>query len=107
MHNDPGAQRADVVVSDFHGKSARKDFVDLIVEAYRSAGLQVAYNWPYFGGGITQMYGRPDQDHHTVQVELNRRLYMDETTKQKSGQFIEIQNKLTQAMESIFANLPT
>ena len=107
LHNDPGAQRADVVVSDFHGKSARKDFVDVIIEAYRCAGLQVAYNWPYFGGGITQMYGRPDLGHHTVQVELNRRLYMDEATKQKSSQFVETQNKLTHAMELIFASLPT
>ncbi len=106
LHNDPGAKRADVVVSDFHGKSARLDFVEVIIQAYRSAGLQVAYNWPYFGGGITQMYGRPDEGHHTVQVELNRALYMDEATKQKSAMFLETQNKLTQAMKLILKNLP-
>ncbi|MBY0385971.1 N-formylglutamate amidohydrolase, partial [bacterium] len=51
MHNDPGEKRADVVVSDFHGKSARKDFVEQVIEAYKSAGFVVSYNWPYFGGG--------------------------------------------------------
>jgi N-formylglutamate deformylase len=106
LHNDPGAKRADVVISDFHGKSARKDFVEMVINSYRSAGFQVAYNWPYFGGGITQMYGRPEQGHHTVQVELNRMLYMDETTKQKNATFLETQKKLTHAIEVILANLP-
>ncbi len=106
MHNDPGETRADIVVSDFHGKSARKDFVDLIISSYEQAGFKVAYNWPYFGGGITQMYGKPEQDHHTVQVELNRALYMNEDTKKKSPLFAETQNKISQALKSIVANLP-
>lgn len=107
MHNDPGEKRADVVVSDFHGQSARKDFVECVMQSYKSAGFLVAYNWPYFGGGITQMYGRPQQGHHTVQVELNRALYMDEQTKQKSTHFAEVQKKLSTALMNIYQNLPT
>ena len=98
MHNDPGGTRADVVISDFHGKSSRADFVELIKKAYGEAGFSISYNWPYFGGGITQMYGRPDEKHHTVQVELNRATYMDETTKKKSARFAETQEKLTKAV---------
>ena len=105
MHNDPGGVRADVVISDFHGKSARVDFVELIKKAYTDAGFTISYNWPYFGGGITQMYGRPDEKHHTVQVELNRALYMDEVTKKKSARFHETQNKLTIAIRAIVQSL--
>ncbi len=101
MHNDPGGKRADVVVSDFHGKSARKDFVDLIIDAYQTEGFEVSYNWPYFGGGITQMYGQPDQGHHTVQIELNRALYMDEETKEKLAEFSAMQTKLARALTQI------
>ncbi len=101
MHNDPGGKRADVVISDFHGKSSRKDFVELIKEAFTQAGFSISYNWPYFGGGITQMYGRPDEKHHTVQIELNRSLYMDESTKKKLPIFAETQTKLTTAIQAI------
>ncbi len=107
MHNDPGQKRADIVVSDFHGKSARKDFVDAVIEAYKGQGFEVAYNWPYFGGGITQMYGRPEQGHHTVQVELNRSLYMNEDTKEKSDHFLAAQTKLSQALSKIFQRVPS
>lgn len=107
MHNDPGQKRADIVVSDFHGKSARKDFVDLVIAAYKDQGFDVAYNWPYFGGGITQMYGRPEQGHHTVQVELNRSLYMNEDTKQKSPHFLTTQTKLGLALTKIQQQIPS
>lgn len=107
MHNDPGQKRADIVVSDFHGKSARKDFVDLVIDAYKSHGFEVSYNWPYFGGGITQMYGHPEQGHHTVQVELNRSHYMNEETKQKSNQFASTQTKLGLALAKIYQQIPS
>jgi len=80
-HRDPGEKRADVVVSDSKGKSANKKYVDLICQAYTQAGFKVAYNWPYYGGRLTEHYGKPELGHHTVQVELNRSLYMDEETK--------------------------
>jgi N-formylglutamate deformylase len=105
MHNDPGERRADVVVSDFHGKSARKDFVDLIIKSFQEAGLRVAYNWPYFGGGITQRYGQPEQGHHTVQVELNRALYMDEVSKKQSADFVQTRQKIEKALEQIVQGL--
>jgi len=105
MHNDPGQKRADVVISDFHGKSARADFVDLVKSAYTKAGFNIAYNWPYFGGGITQMYGHPDKGHHTVQVELNRALYMNEDTKKQSSSFSEVQLKLSAAIRAVRAGL--
>jgi N-formylglutamate deformylase len=106
MHNDPGEKRADIVISDFHGKSCRPEFTVMVIEAYKSAGFNVAHNWPYFGGGITQIYGHPEKGHHTIQVELNRALYMNEETKQKlSEPFVETQRKLALALENVKAKL--
>jgi len=102
LHPDPGESRAEVVVSDFSGKSANSEYKDLVMQAYQKAGFQVAYNWPYVGGGITRMYGDPDNQFHTVQVELNRALYMDEKSKQlKEDQLPEIQKKLATAIVHI------
>lgn len=105
LHNDPGEERADIVVSDFHGKSCRGDYKDLVIAAYVAQGFKVSYNWPYFGGGITQMYGRPEENHHTVQVELNRNTYMDEDTKKMIPRFAETQKKLGAALSYIAREL--
>jgi N-formylglutamate deformylase len=81
-HRDVGQKRADVVVSDLHGTSAKTEFKDLVIDALKSMGLTVAYNFPYFGGRITEVYGKPMENHHTLQIELNRGLYMNEVTRE-------------------------
>jgi N-formylglutamate amidohydrolase len=82
QHRDPGEKRADVVISDSHGKSCSKDFLDLVVDCFEKENFKVSYNWPYFGGRLTEQYGQPQKGHHVVQIELNRALYMNEITKQ-------------------------
>ena len=103
LHPDPGESRAEIVVSDQHGTSANSDFKDRVMEAFQKAGFQVGYNWPYIGGGITKTYGEPEKGIHTVQIELNRALYMNEETKKLSEEKLEkIQAQLGSAIEEIY-----
>jgi N-formylglutamate deformylase len=104
-HRDPGERRADIVVSDCKGKSANPQFVDLIIAAYGRAGFKVAYNWPYFGGRVSEQYGVPARGQHAVQVEMNRALYMDEKTKKLLPAHQEIQQKINSALSYIQRNL--
>jgi N-formylglutamate amidohydrolase len=105
-HRDPGEKRADVVVSDSKGKSADKKYVDLVVNAYKAQGFSVSYNWPYYGGRLTEAYGRPEAGHHTIQIELNRSLYMDEVSKKwLPEKALDTQSKLSASIEAIFAGL--
>ena len=106
-HRDPGERRKDIVVSDCKGQSCSAEFTKLVTECYQNAGFSVAQNWPYFGGRITEQYGRPQERHHSVQVELNRSLYMDEDTKQRrtDGAFEQIQSQLGAAIDSIYRHL--
>lgn len=104
-HRDPGELRADIVISDSLGKSSSSSFLDLVLSSYVKAGFKVGYNWPYYGGYITEKYGNPLENHHTLQVELNRSLYMDEKTKVKKKDFQKIQGQLSQAIELIYSKL--
>ncbi|MCB0342444.1 MAG: N-formylglutamate amidohydrolase [Pseudobdellovibrionaceae bacterium] len=105
-HRDPGEVRAQVVVSDVDGQSCESRFKDLVIEAYKQAGFQVAYNWPYKGGRVTQVYGKPDLGQHAIQVELNRSLYMNEETKQLlSEPSKQVQQKIEKAVQFIFDGL--
>jgi N-formylglutamate amidohydrolase len=108
MHKDPGEKRADIVVSDSKGKSCDPRFKDLVIAAYATAGFKVGYNWPYFGGRLTEQYGLPAQDQHTLQVEMNRDLYMDEKTKKlKPEAAKKVQDQVFKALSYIKQNLPS
>ncbi|WP_413561148.1 N-formylglutamate amidohydrolase [Bdellovibrio sp. HCB209] len=105
-HRDPGERRADIVVSDSKGKSCDPRFKDLVIAAYVTAGFKVGYNWPYFGGRVTEQYGDPSREMHTLQVEMNRELYMDEKTKKlKPEEAKKVQDKIAIALSYIRNNL--
>jgi N-formylglutamate deformylase len=76
----PGLAHADFVVGDRDGSTAGAAVSARIVEHLRSLGYDVAHNHPYKGVELVRRYGDPAQQRHSVQLEINRRLYMDENT---------------------------
>ncbi len=105
-HRDPGATRPQIVVSDQDGVSCESWFKDVVIEAYKSAGFEVGYNWPYKGGRITETYGQPQKGQHTVQVEMNRSVYMNEVTKQKKPElFIDVEKRVFRALATIIEKI--
>ena len=82
-HSDTGRDRADVVP----GSRGRTTAAGVIIETpelvARPRGWTVVHDDPYRGGFTTAFYGRPDRNQHALQVELSRRLYMNETTLEK------------------------
>jgi N-formylglutamate deformylase len=77
-HADPGRQRADVVPGT-RGRTSTAEFAIETVEALvRELGWTIAHDDPYKGGFSTGHYGRPENGVHAIQIELARRLYMDE-----------------------------
>ena len=44
-------------------------------------------NKPYAGGFITEHYGNPAAGLHSIQIEINRALYMDERRYERSAGF--------------------
>ena len=79
-----GARGVDIILGDRHGASARGGVTRRIRTLLESEGLRVALNTPYAGGYGTQTWGRPDEGFQAIQVEINRALYLDETTLEPS-----------------------
>ena len=99
-------ERPEVTVSDNLGASSSDFFTELVIKSYEDAGFSVILNWPYEGGGITTLYGNPQKHQHTLQIELNRKLYMDEDTKEPlKGEFENVQKKLELAVTKIYRGL--
>jgi N-formylglutamate amidohydrolase len=104
-HKDAGQSRPDVVVSDCSGRSCHPLYKDLVIRAYREQGFEVAYNWPYLGGRMTEAYGKPNEGRHSVQVELKRSLYMDELTREKHSGFERIAGRIRFALGLVVAGI--
>jgi N-formylglutamate amidohydrolase len=77
-HSDAGRERADVVPGSRGHTTAAPVVIETPAALAREAGWTVSHDDPYRGGFSTAHYGRPDAQIHAVQVELARRLYMDE-----------------------------
>ena len=76
----PGLEHADFVIGDRDGTTASPALSALICEHLRACGYSVEYNHPYKGVELVRRYGNPAQHRHSIQVEINRKLYMDERT---------------------------
>ncbi len=81
------AMRADVVPGSRGRTSAAAKYIDLVDAHARAAGYTVRHDDPYRGGFATAHYGEPRVGVHAIQVELARRLYMDEATLTRRPDF--------------------
>ena len=79
--------RADVVLGDRYGTSCVPIVSEVIEATFRELGYVVSRNKPYAGGFITEHYGNPAAGLHSIQIEINRALYMDERRYERSAAF--------------------
>ena len=100
---DGPAQRPDVVIGDLHGASCRPEFTRLVAGAFAERGYSVAVNDPYAGAHILSRYGDPAAGGHSLQVEINRALYMDESTRQRHEGFEKLRIDLDAIAEDVAA----
>ncbi len=71
--------KPDIVLGNNFGKSSSESLISYTKNCFEKSGLKVKINNPYAGGFITRKYGNPLAGVETVQIEINRSLYMDET----------------------------
>lgn len=76
----PGMSHPDFVLGDRDGTTASSELTHRIAEHLRDYGFSVGVNHPYKGVEIVRRYGQPRRGVHSVQLEINRALYMNEAT---------------------------
>jgi N-formylglutamate amidohydrolase len=90
VRSPPGRVRADFVLGDRYGASCSAEIADAAHGFLTGAGYSVSRNKPYAGGFITEHYGRPSRGLHALQIEINRGIYMNERTFQRSDDFARV-----------------
>ena len=75
---DGPAARADFVLGDRDGSSCDPGFTRFVAAALTDLGYEVKLNEPFKGVELVRRYADPAAGRHSLQIEINRRLYMDE-----------------------------
>ena len=96
-----GTTRPDFVIGDREGTSCHWKFTDLIVDFLRGLNYSVDINYPYKGMELVKAYSDPLQNKNSVQIEVNRKLYMNEETRKKTDNFKILKKDLEKLINKI------
>ncbi|GAA0594119.1 N-formylglutamate amidohydrolase [Caenispirillum bisanense] len=93
----------DMVLGDCFGISCARAVTAAAEDRLADLGYSVTRNAPYAGGYTTRHYGRPEHGVHAMQIEINRRLYMDEETFSRRPGLGRLRADLKSLVESLSA----
>ena len=92
---------ADIVLGDLNGKSCDPSLTHLVKELFEDYGFAVRLNQPFAGGYITKRFGNPAKNYHSLQIEINRGLYMDEKIMEPNTNFNSFKSQISKILEAI------
>jgi N-formylglutamate amidohydrolase len=82
-----GVSRADFVLGDRDGTTCAPELTDYVLRFLVGRGYDVRVNDPYKGVELVRRHGRPQENRHSLQIEVNRKLYMDEAAFERNPNF--------------------
>jgi N-formylglutamate deformylase len=92
---------ADFVLGDRDGTTCTKEFTDFVAGVLRRRGYDVRINEIYKGVEIVKRHGRPAAHRHSLQIEVDRALYMDQKTFEKNSNFARLRADLEYLIECL------
>jgi N-formylglutamate amidohydrolase len=98
-----GRARADFVLGDRDGSTCAPEFTAEVARVLRELGYSVAINDPYKGVELVRAYSDPARGRHSLQLEINKRLYMDEAARSKHAGFDRLQADLMTLVRQLVA----
>ena len=101
----PGSVRPDFVIGDRDGTTCEPRFTALVRDTLAGMGYRVTVNDPYKGVELIRAYSDPKAGRHSLQIEINKRLYMDEKSLAKSAGFSRLQSHLGELLRVLQKSL--
>lgn len=102
----PGLVHADFVIGDRDGTTASPALSLKVCAHLESLGYSVSYNHPYKGVELVRRYGDPARQRHSIQIEINRKLYMDEVTLELTPAHEELKASLRSLVRMLLETDP-
>ena len=95
-NNDP-----DIILGDLNGTSCSSFLINEVKAIFEKHNFFVTKNHPFSREYITKQYGNPSNAIHVIQIEINKKLYMDENSIKKNKNFENFRIKLTSVIEEL------
>ena len=92
----------DMILGNNDQKTASAKIIETALGSLRAGDFQVNHNNPFKGGHITRYFGDPENQIHSLQLEMNKILYMDDneiTYNQDRAE--KVQKLLKSCMENL------
>ncbi|HSC65310.1 MAG TPA: N-formylglutamate amidohydrolase [Caldimonas sp.] len=96
-----GRARPDFVVGDRDGTTCDPGFTEFVRAFLANLGYDVRVNDPYKGVELVRAYSNPAEGRMSLQLEINKRLYMDEATRTPSAGFEPLQRQLMALVDAV------
>jgi len=94
-------EHGDFVLGDRDGTTCDAGFTEFVARFLRGLGYDVRVNEGYKGVEIVRRQGRPAQNRHSLQIEVDRSLYMDQKTLERLPGFDRLSADLGRLVEAI------
>ncbi len=96
-----GVARADFVLGDRDGTTCAPEFTAFVRERLSALGYEVKVNDPFKGVELVRAYADPAAGRHSLQLEINKRLYMHDTRREPNAHFTVLQAQLMRLLDDI------
>ena len=93
----------DICLGNLFEQSCPQKMSDFFMESFTSKGYNTLFNTPYSGAYITFNYCQPRKKVYTMQLEINRGLYMNEKKYIKNKKFQRLETDINRIIVD-FAN---
>ena len=97
----PGVPRPDFCLGTRDGATCDTEFVGAVERCLVDMGYAVSIDDPYKGVELVRRYSDPVHGRHSLQIEINRGLYMDESSITKHGGFAALKENIGRLAGSI------
>jgi len=91
----------DFVLGDRDGTTCEAAFTRFVADTLRDMGYRVKLNDPYKGVELVRRYSRPTRGRHSLQIEVHRRLYMNEETLERHSGFERLRQDIDRLIGAI------
>jgi N-formylglutamate deformylase len=100
-HDGLKGEHGDFVLGDRDGTTCAPEFTDFVARFLRGLGYDVRINEGYKGVEIVRRQGRPTENRHSLQIEVDRSLYMDQRSLQRLPGFDRLRADLTHLVQAV------
>ena len=100
---DAGQHRSDFDLGDRNGTTCGAEVVDLVGSVLRGFGYRVTNNAHFIGAECVRRHGAPQQGIHSLQIEMNRSLYMDEAARTRRPELATVRGHLMEVARQLAA----